>query len=87
MEIMLRTLREGLPQLGLQLDEDRINTLCQFGCGVVKQNEVMNLTAITESAQVAKLHLLDYPFSKFLSHEIQTWSLVITKFWSGCVIQ
>ena len=59
MEIMLRTLREGLPQLGLQLDEDRINTLCQFGCGVVKQNEVMNLTAITESAQVAKLHLLD----------------------------
>ena len=59
MEIMLRTLREGLPQLGLQLDEDRINTLCQFGCGVVKQNEVMNLTAITESSQVAKLHLLD----------------------------
>ena len=59
MEIMLRTLREGLPQLGIQLEEDKINTLCQFGCGVVKQNEVMNLTAITESSQVAKLHLLD----------------------------
>ena len=59
MEIMLRTLREGLPQLGIPLEEDKINTLCQFGCGVVKQNEVMNLTAITESSQVAKLHLLD----------------------------
>ena len=59
MEVMLKTLREGLPRLGLDLTEDQINTLCQFGCGVVKQNEVMNLTAITESAQVAKLHLLD----------------------------
>ena len=26
---------------------------------MVRQNEVMNLTAITEPAQVAKLHLLD----------------------------
>ena len=59
MEVMLRTLREGLPQLGLELDENRINKLCQFGCGVVKQNEVMNLTGITEDAQVSKLHLLD----------------------------
>ena len=56
---MLNTLKEGLPALGLELSESIQNTLCDFGRGVVKQNEVMNLTAITEPAQVAKLHLLD----------------------------
>ena len=56
---MLTTLSEGLPRLGLELPEDRKQTLCAFGQGVVKQNEVMNLTAITEPEQVAKLHLLD----------------------------
>ncbi len=56
---MLKTLKEGLPLLGIELPEDRQNALCDFGRGVVKQNEVMNLTAITEPTQVAKLHLLD----------------------------
>ena len=56
---MLQTLRSGLPGLGLELDETRQQTLCAFGQAVVKQNEVMNLTAITEPTQVAKLHLLD----------------------------
>ena len=57
--MMLETLNQGLPQLGLDLSEDTKNTLCAFGEAVVKQNEVMNLTAITEPDQVAKLHLLD----------------------------
>lgn len=56
---MLTTLKEGLPLLGINLPEDAQNTLCDFGRGVVKQNEVMNLTAITEPTLVAKLHLLD----------------------------
>lgn len=56
---MLTTLRNGLPQLGLTLSEETLQTLCAFGEGVVKQNEVMNLTAITEPTAVAKLHLLD----------------------------
>ena len=59
MNKMLETLREGLPRLGLELPEDMQETLCAFGAGVVKQNEVMNLTAITDPEQVAKLHLLD----------------------------
>ena len=59
MNKMLETLREGLPRLGLELPEDTQETLCSFGAGVVKQNEVMNLTAITDPEQVAKLHLLD----------------------------
>ena len=45
---MKKTLTDGLPLLGLALPEERIDSLCDFGRGVVKQNEVMNLTAITE---------------------------------------
>ena len=56
---MKKTLEEGLPLLGLELSDDQKETLCDFGKAVVKQNEVMNLTAITEDEQGAKLHLLD----------------------------
>ena len=59
MSTRLTTLREGLPQLGLDLPPETQEKLCAFGEAVVRQNEVMNLTAITEPAQVAKLHLLD----------------------------
>ena len=59
MEKMNETLAQGLPQLGLDLDKKVQDTLCDFGKAVVRQNEVMNLTAITEPDQVAKLHLLD----------------------------
>ena len=57
--MMYETLTAGLPGLGLELSEDTARRLCAFGEAVVKQNEVMNLTAITEPTQVAKLHLLD----------------------------
>ena len=56
---MRQTLDEGLPLLGLNLPEETRQKLCDFARAVVKQNEVMNLTAITEDDQVAKLHLLD----------------------------
>lgn len=59
MDEMMQTLTAGLPALGLNLTEGQKKTLCDFGCAVIKQNEVMNLTAITEPGQVAKLHLLD----------------------------
>ena len=57
--MMKQTLEAGLPELGLSLPEDRIDTLCAFGRAMVKQNEVMNLTGITDDEGVAKLHLLD----------------------------
>lgn len=57
--MMRKALDEGLPLLGLDLPEERRQTLCAFAEAMVKQNEVMNLTAITEPSQVAKLHLLD----------------------------
>ena len=57
--LMKETLVAGLSAMALPLDDARCDTLCAFGAAVVKQNEVMNLTAITEDAAVAKLHLLD----------------------------
>ena len=57
--MMEKTLNEGLNALGLSLPQERQEKLCAFARAMVKQNEVMNLTAITEDAQVAKLHLLD----------------------------
>ena len=58
-DLMKTTLTEGLEQMALPLHQTQIDTLCAFGAAVVKQNEVMNLTAITEPTAVAKLHLLD----------------------------
>ena len=59
MNEMRKTLDAGLPGLGLDLPEETREKLCAFGAAVVRQNEVMNLTAITAPDQVAKLHLLD----------------------------
>ncbi len=59
MSKMKEALDQGLPLLGLELPESTRQTLCQFGQAMVRQNEVMNLTAITEDEAVARLHLLD----------------------------
>ncbi len=59
MEKMQETLAAGLPGLGIALPENIQRDLCRFGQAVVEQNQVMNLTAITQPEQVAKLHLLD----------------------------
>lgn len=56
---MKSALNEGLPKLGLQLNEAAVDRLCAFGNAVIAQNKVMNLTAITDPVQVARLHLLD----------------------------
>ncbi len=56
---MKKTLQSGLPLLGLNLPDTVCNTLCAFGAAMVKQNEVMNLTGITDDRGVANLHLLD----------------------------
>lgn len=56
---MEKTLENGLKALDIQLSESQKQTLCAFGRAVIRQNDVMNLTAITEETQVAWLHLLD----------------------------
>ena len=59
MDKMLSALTAGLPELGFDLDPAIREQLCAFGRAMVKQNEVMNLTGITEDEAVAKMHLLD----------------------------
>ena len=59
MDEMLTTLRASLEELKLELPAGADERLCAFGAAVVEQNKVMNLTAITEPAQVARLHLAD----------------------------
>ena len=50
-------LRDGLAALGLPTDG--IGALLRYGELLVEKNKVMNLTAITEPADVATLHFLD----------------------------
>ena len=54
---MLDILRAGLAELGL--DESKAETLEAFARMVLEKNRVMNLTAITDEADFARLHLLD----------------------------
>ena len=56
---MKNTLLQEAAALNLPLTEETADTLCAFGEAVIRQNAVMNLTAITDPVQVAKLHLLD----------------------------
>ncbi len=50
-------IREGLTQLGL--DAEKAPILARYGQLLLEKNQVMNLTAITEPDQVARLHMLD----------------------------
>ena len=54
---MRETLTKGLPDLGVSVE--LIPTLEEFSRLLVKKNEVMNLTGITEPREIATLHLLD----------------------------
>ena len=54
---MLDILTEGLAQLGLPADA--APRLAEFADAVLEKNKVMNLTAITDPADFAALHLLD----------------------------
>lgn len=58
-EEMKNALEQGLPGFSPELSQETKDTLCAFGEAVIEQNKVMNLTAITEPDQVARLHLLD----------------------------
>ena len=59
MDKMKQTLLEGARELDISLTEETADTLCAFAASMLRQNEVMNLTAITEPEKVVRLHLLD----------------------------
>ena len=54
---MEQILREGLTALGLS--SDAVPSLLDFSRRLLEKNQVMNLTAITDPDEVARLHLLD----------------------------
>ena len=58
---MKEIIKTGLQELGLtdQVPENASELLEQYGRMLIEKNQVMNLTAITDSEQVAKLHMLD----------------------------
>ena len=58
---MEKLIESGLAQLGLagQVPADAPGQLAQFGQLMLEKNRVMNLTAITDPADVATLHILD----------------------------
>ena len=59
-------LAQGLAQMGITPPPGAVDKLCQYSDLLLKQNKVMNLTAITEPEEVARLHFLD-------SAAILTW--------------
>ena len=58
-EQALEILRQGLDRLGLTYPPDAVERLALYGDRLLEKNQVMNLTAIKEPAQVAALHFLD----------------------------
>ena len=56
---MKQALAAGLDRLGIELNEETRDRLTECGTAVLEKNKVMNLTAITDPAQAAELHLLD----------------------------
>lgn len=49
----------GLSRMGLSVPGERAGRLARYGELLLEQNRVMNLTAITDPAEVATLHMLD----------------------------
>lgn len=52
-------LEQGLGELGITPPDRAVDRLEAYGRMLLEQNQVMNLTAITEPDQVARLHFLD----------------------------
>ena len=77
---MTALLREGLRELGL--DESRAEALERFAALLLKKNEVMNLTAITEPEAVTQLHLLDS--AALTSREKRWWTSARARVSRGC---
>ncbi len=56
---MKQLLLDGLTNMGLSPSEEQLRQLEEYARLLLEQNQVMNLTAITEPEQVARLHFLD----------------------------
>ena len=52
-------LHTGLEQMGLAPTQEALDRLDRYGDLLLEKNQVMNLTAITDPVEVARLHFLD----------------------------
>jgi 16S rRNA (guanine527-N7)-methyltransferase len=52
-------LAQGLQEMGITPPPGGVDALCHYADLLLEQNQVMNLTAITQPDQVARLHFLD----------------------------
>ena len=50
---------QGLAEMGLTPPGEAVDKLCRYAGLLLEQNQVMNLTAITQPEEVARLHFLD----------------------------
>ena len=56
---MIKELLSGAAALGLELNAGQIAALERYAALLIEKNAVMNLTAITAPAEIARLHFLD----------------------------
>ena len=56
---MKEIIAQGLAQMGLDVPPQAADQLARYGEMLLEKNQVMNLTAIREPEQVARLHMLD----------------------------
>ena len=66
----------GLAALGLTPPPDAAGQLARYGRLLLEQNQVMNLTAITDPDQVADLHFLDSAALLTLGYDFKGKSLI-----------
>ncbi len=56
---MKQVLQEALSALGLCLRDEQLEACCLYGRQLAEKNAVMNLTAITDPGEMARLHFAD----------------------------
>lgn len=56
---MKHIVTQGLQEMGIAPPDGAVDKLTEYARLLLEQNRVMNLTAITEPAEVARLHFLD----------------------------
>ncbi len=70
---MKTALITGLSELDIQLGKAEADLLCRYGQRLLEKNQVMNLTAITDPAEVARLHFIDsLAITKYIDLEGKT---------------
>ncbi len=74
---MMQLLKEGAERLGLRLTDGQLQRFAVYCRGLATWNQVMNLTAITDCAEVQVKHFLDSLTVALVLEPGRTYKLVI----------